>query len=483
MTGLGNDKVIGSRDDSAEREKKEVALSSVIAAVFLTVMKLAVGLLTNSLGILSEAAHSGLDLVAAGITYLAVRVSDQPPDAEHPYGHGKVENLSALIETMLLLLTCVWIVYEAINRLIKPVHVEATFWAFTVMGISIVVDFSRSRALKRVAKKHNSQALEADALHFSTDIWSSSVVIVGLLALRIAQSFPDLPTEYIRWLNNADAIAALAVSAIVVYVSVRLGRRTINILLDTADKEMANQIAEAVEGIPGVLGVHQLRVRHGGPSNFVDMSLSIPRNNSLEEAHEIATQVEEVVRQLFPRTDVMVQISPGIKDEHSLVEQVRSVVDRHGLRVHGIQAINGWGQLSLEMHIEVPEYLTLNEAHELVTQTEDFLRQEITNLSDVVTHIEPMGDDVTYSPAFRLSSAKVYEVIEKMSEKMAAVHDCHSVKVHSDGSELSVSFHCLVDSDLSVSEAHQQAVELEGLIRAEMPSLGRVVIHTEPYEV
>ena len=169
-----------SAGSAAEREKRLVALSSVLAAIFLTSMKIVVGLLTHSLGILSEAAHSGLDLIAAAVTLFAVRLSDRPPDREHPYGHGKIENLSALVETLLLLATCVWIIYEAIDRLFfKSVHVEASIWSFIVMGTSIGIDVTRSRALMRTAKKHNSQALEADALHFSTDVWSSSVVIAG----------------------------------------------------------------------------------------------------------------------------------------------------------------------------------------------------------------------------------------------------------------------------------------------------------------
>ena len=224
--------------DKVEREKRIVALSSVIAAVFLTTMKIIVGLLTHSLGILAEASHSGLDLIAAGVTYFAVRASGRPPDTEHNYGHGKVENLSAMIETLLLLATCAWIVYEAVHRLFfKEVSIEVTYWSFIVMAVSIVIDFTRSRALMRIAKKHNSQALEADALHFSTDVWSSTVVILGLIAVLIGQKFVTNSPTLAHWLSHADAIAALGVSVIVVYISVQLGRRTINGLLIARRKD------------------------------------------------------------------------------------------------------------------------------------------------------------------------------------------------------------------------------------------------------
>lgn len=208
-----------------EKKKKRVALLSVLAAILLTGFKLVVGLLTGSIGILSEALHSALDMVAAAITYFAVSVSDKPADKDHNFGHGKVENLSAFIETLLLLVTCIWIISEAVHRLVSgETMIEVTFWSFAVVITSIVVDFSRSRALKKVAKETNSQALEADALHFSTDIWSSAVVLVGLICASFG-------------FYMADAIAALLVAAIVIYVSYKLGKRSIEVLLDKVPED------------------------------------------------------------------------------------------------------------------------------------------------------------------------------------------------------------------------------------------------------
>src|SRR5271157_126451 len=209
-------------ETDGRKEKRSAARSSVLAAVGLTAFKLAVGLLTNSLGILAEAAHSALDLVAAAMTYLAVRFSDKPPDREHPFGHGKIENLSALFETLLLLGTSAWVIYEAVQRLFFiSVKVETSIWSVIIMGLSMVVDYTRSRILFRTARKYRSQALEADALHFSTDIWSSAVVILGLALVRIGEYRGGDKTIFER----ADAIAALVVSVIVLYVSYKLGRR------------------------------------------------------------------------------------------------------------------------------------------------------------------------------------------------------------------------------------------------------------------
>ena len=294
------------KPSKADQEKSGAALSSVFAAVGLTTFKIIVGVMTGSLGILAEAAHSGLDLVAALVTFLAVRLSGKPPDAEHPYGHGKIENLSALIETILLLVTCVWIIYEAIQRLFfHPVKVELSAWSFIVMATSIVVDITRSRILYRAAKKYKSQALEADALHFSTDVWSSSVVILGLACVGISQL-----VKGVDWLENADAVAALAVAVIVVYVSVQLGMRTVEGLLDTAPKDMASQIKKEVESIEGVSDCHNIRVRHSGPHLFVDVHILVDGRLSLLEAHALTELVEEKIKALSGDVDVTVHPEP-----------------------------------------------------------------------------------------------------------------------------------------------------------------------------
>jgi cation diffusion facilitator family transporter len=293
------------KTSKAEQEKSGAALSSVFAAVGLTTFKIIVGLMTGSLGILAEAAHSGLDLVAALVTFLAVRFSGKPPDAEHPYGHGKIENLSALFETVLLLVTCLWIVYEAYQRLfLHPVAVELSIWSFIVMATSIVVDVTRSRMLYKAAKKYKSQALEADALHFSTDIWSSSVVILGLACVGLSKLVKGM-----EWLENADAVAALAVAVIVIYVSFQLGMRTVEGLLDTAPKDMDKLVKAEVESVEGVSDCHNIRVRHSGPHLFVDVHILVDGHLSLNEAHALTEKVEDKIKKITSE-DVDVTVHP-----------------------------------------------------------------------------------------------------------------------------------------------------------------------------
>ena len=291
---------------SAESEKQSAALNSVSAAVFLTALKIVIGFWSGSIGILAEAAHSGLDFIAALVTYVAVRAAVKPPDAEHPYGHGKIENLSALVEAGLLLLTCGWIIFEAVGRLAHSgTHVEASIWAFGVMGVSIVVDVTRSRMLKRVALKHRSQALEADALHFSTDIWSSAVVIVGLLGVKLASSFPSL-----GFLVKADAVAAIIVAAIVVVVSLQLGVRTVQVLLDAAPLGMAERLKTAVEQMEFVHNCHAVRIRHSGPHYFVDLHVLLDGSQTLQQAHELTDRIEQTVHSILPGADVTVHPEP-----------------------------------------------------------------------------------------------------------------------------------------------------------------------------
>jgi len=290
---------------NATKEKTRVAVTSVIAAVFLTGTKIIVGLMTGSLGILSEAAHSALDLMAAMVTVFAVRASARPADDNHPYGHGKVESLSALFETLLLLLTCVWIIKEAVGRLFfHHVHVEASVWGFVVIIFSIIVDVGRSRALMAAAKKHQSQALEADALHFSTDVWSSTVVLFGL-SLVCLSKWLRMP-----WLVKADALAALAVACIVIWISYRLGRKTIQDLLDAIPEDLVRQARARVLAVPGVLAAPRIRMRRTGGEWFSDVVVHLDHGMTMEDAHAVANAVEDSLEELMPGGDVVVHIEP-----------------------------------------------------------------------------------------------------------------------------------------------------------------------------
>jgi cation diffusion facilitator family transporter len=282
------------------KEKKNVALISVFAAVFLTGSKLIIGIITGSLGILSEALHSGLDLVAAVITYFSVSVSDKPADRNHHFGHGKIENFSAFLETILLLITCGWIIYEAVIRLISGnTHIEVNVWSYVVIVGSIIIDINRSRMLSKVARKYNSQALEADALHFSTDIWSSSVVLLGLICANFGFYY-------------ADSIAALGVAVIVLVVSYKLGKRSLDVLLDKAPLETINKIEMILGRFSEIKHFYNLKVRTAGADTFVKVVLTVDEQISLIQAHEICDKVEKEICSVIDRCEVFVHAEPQV---------------------------------------------------------------------------------------------------------------------------------------------------------------------------
>lgn len=281
-----------------EKEKKRVALLSVLAAIFLTSFKFIVGILTGSLGILSEALHSALDMVAAVITYFSVRISDKPADREHNYGHGKIENFSALVETILLVITCAWIIYEAVHRLTTgKTEIEVSVWSYVVVISSIVIDVSRSRALSRVAKKYNSQALEADALHFSTDIWSSTVVLLGLIFAQFG-------------IFLADSVAALMVALIVLFVSYRLGKKAIDVLLDKAPVESIEKVKQVLKTFPEVKHFHHLKVRTAGADTFIKFNIHVEPDASMRQVHELCDKIEKELQSVIPRSEVYIHAEP-----------------------------------------------------------------------------------------------------------------------------------------------------------------------------
>jgi cation diffusion facilitator family transporter len=465
----------------AEKEKHSAALSSVLAAVFLTMLKLIVGLLTGSLGILAEAAHSGLDLVAALVTMFAVRFSDHPPDEQHLYGHGKIENLSALVETLLLLITCVWIIYEAIQRLFfETIEIEAGIWAFAVMAISIVVDVSRSQLLYRIARKHNSQALEADALHFSTDIWSSAVVIVGLFLVWLSQ---QLGASW-AWLASADAVAALVVALIVVYVSLQLGRRAVAVLLDAAPPGLAERIATEASQVMGVQAIRAVRVRQAGPLTFADLTIAVERNASLERGHQIATAVERQIGELIGRGDVVVHVDPERHANETLPQTVSLIARRLGLRAHHIHTHKVRGHTFVDLHVEVPRDLTLAQAHKQVSQLETAIRDELPHVGEVNTHIELQ--DIPQESISSTESAPDEHLQTKIMAIMATVpevHGCHNIHVHPISNGYDVTLHCLADPDLPMAKAHHLAKQVEQVLLGQVPSISQVLVHIEPEDV
>lgn len=460
--------------DRMRAEKRVVAGNSVIAAIVITLFKAIVGITTGSLGILSEAAHSGLDLVAAIVTFFSVRVSDKPADADHQYGHGKVENFSAFIEMGLLLLTCVWIIYEAFKRLFfHSVEIEPSIMAFVVMGFSICVDIWRSRALKRIADKYDSQALHADALHFSTDIWSSSVVILGLALVIIGQRFG------IRWLRVADPLAALAVAGVVVFVSSRLARQTVDALLDAAPTGVRNDIMEAVDNVPGVLEVDRARIRRAGNHYFVDLTLGLARSVTFQRSEQVVAEVVEAVRRLLPDADVVVHSVPRATSQENVFDRVRAVATRNNLNVHDVSVQSLEGGLHVEQHLELDETLSLKQAHDRVTALEAEIKHDVPEIASILTHIESEPATIESGNVQRDSrlERQFQDVVKEFYPEVIDVHDIRVKRVRE---RIYVSCHATMQDNLPLARVHDLSTEMEARIKHRHPGLFRVLIHTEP---
>ncbi|HVA95281.1 MAG TPA: cation diffusion facilitator family transporter [Candidatus Dormibacteraeota bacterium] len=463
------------------------ALGSVGSALILVSLKVFLAVATGSLGILSEALHSGLDLVAAILTWFSVRVSDRPADSGHTYGHGKIESFSAFVETGLLLATSVYIIVEAFVRLLyKQVHLEPSALAILILGLAMGIDLIRSRALARVARQYPSEALEADALHFSTDVWSTFVVILGMMAVWAGQYWS------IAWLQDADPIAALVVAAIVIWIGSRLGKRTMDALLDVAPAGLQKRVTEAVEGLEGVLSIERVRVRRAGNQHFVDVTISVPRSASFEQVHAISDAVEQRVGQIVP-ADVMVHMEPrAVAGEH-LFDAIRAIAARRGLAIHEISADQLDGRLFIELHLEVPEQLSLRDAHYRATG----LEEEIRTLSSMAAssnrteptvniHIEPLGTHIASVDGQRgemtgLARA-IGDYINTLPREYHELVDCHDVHVRQVEHKILASCHCAMDGSLPITQIHDVTAALEDRVKEHFSQVARVTIHPEPVE-
>ena len=461
----------------ATHEKRLAALASVGSAVILVSLKVFLTVITGSIGVLSEALHSTLDLVAAVITYLSVRVADKPPDEDHLYGHGKVESFSAFVETALLLLTALYIIWEAIHRLLfHSAHIRPSLRAIIVLGICMAVDFVRSRALTRVARKHPSEALEADALHFSTDVWSTFVVILGITAAWIGLKY-EIP-----WLGMLDAFAALIVAGVIIWIGSRLGKKTVDALLDVAPSGLQQQIAVAVASTEGVLRSERVRVRRSGQRYFVDVTISVPRTASLEQAHVASDAVERRIQVIAPAADVVVHVEPRARSDEDLFETIRAVAQRRGLAVHELSAHQFEGLLFIELHLEVNEGSSLREAHRSATELEEDIRRATDPRARVNIHIEPLGARIAGAEEMKGLSRSVQDFLNSLQSEYHELIDCHEVHVRSVDHKILVSCHCAMDGGLPITEVHDITAALEDRVKERFPQIFRLTIHPEPVE-
>ena len=450
-------------------EKQQVVVYSFFASFGMSVAKLTAGLLTGSLGILSEAIHSIIDMGATAVTWFAIRWSDQPPDEEHHYGHAKAESIAALIETALLFITTAWIIYEAVTRLFgEPHSVDITWWAVAIIAGSILIDFGRSRALMRVAKKTSSEALEADALHFSSDMWSSCVVLLGLGTVWMG--FP-----------MADALAALIVSVFVALAGWRLGKRTLATLLDTAPAGATVEIRSLVERTSGVLHLSSLRIRPSGPTLFTSVVVEVRRTMPVDDMMKLKDSLTQAIVEKFPTADVIVTANPIALDDETVFQRVMLIASQRNLAIHHLTVQDVKGQLAVSFDLEVDGLMSLAMAHDHATDLENAIRAELGNDVEVESHIEPQPEQLlsgVNAPAKTITAVK--SVLAALSKKQKRLSDVHNIRVRQTDHGMFVHYHCRFSPEETIDDVHAVVDRIENGLQDKFPTIRRVIAHAEP---
>jgi cation diffusion facilitator family transporter len=457
-------------DAATKAGRRRSALLSVGAACVLVVLKLVTGLITGSLGLLAEAAHSGADLVAALLTLFAVQVASQPADSDHQFGHGKAEHLAALAESAFLVAVSGWLGYEAISRLIDGGShaVDAAWWAIAVIGIVIAIDLARTIGSRKASVKYDSPALAANALHFAGDLAGSVAVLFGLIGVAAG------------W-KAADSVAALVVAVLVIAAAVRLLRGSVDVLMDRADLRAVSAVQEAIAGMVRPEDLRRLRSRHAAGRNFVDVVVAVRSDAGLELAHAHADDVERAIQASLPGADVVVHVEPTAHEGGT-----RETATAAALRVPRVHEVHNVGVLALAaggeevtLHVKVAPDLTLEEGHDIAEQVEEEIRSAVGGGLRVTTHIEPLALPSDASPVADDEAWAEREAVE-CAVRDATGRDPALIEIRDTGSGRVVLVTILLPGERSVGEAHGTAATVEHDVRERCPWVADVVVHTEP---
>ncbi len=454
----------------ADALKQKAALASITASALLTLGKLAAGLFSGSLALLSEAGHGLLDTGATILTYFAIRASGKPADEEHHYGHGKVEAVAALAETGLLIVLAAYVMAEAIRRIFGHAAepIDASWPVFAVLVISIVVDLVRWRSLTAIAEQTKSDALAADALHFSSDLVASVCVLLGLAASRFGY-------------QQGDALAAIGVSVFIAIAGYRLGRRTIDTLVDAAPKGLADLIRTSAGAVTGVVNVESVRLRPAGPKVLGEVGIMVPRSMPLERVSTVKEEVAAAIAMVAPEADVTITANPIALDDESALELVLLIAARRRLAIHHVtvQEINGAKAVSLDL--ELDGRMTLGRAHEIASSLEDAIEAELGPGVEVETHVEPLEIAELSGRDADIETVDAMEaVLTQAALEGGVISDVHHVRVRETPNGLVVNYHCRAVQTLTVDQVHDAVDELDRRARRAEPRVSRIVGHAEP---
>ena len=454
----------------AHAKKESAALASIAASALITLGKLVAGLMTGSLALISEAGHALLDTGATILTYFAVRAAHKPADDEHHYGHGKIEAVAALAETGLLVVLAVGVVVEAVRRLSGHAseQIDASWVAFAVLGASITIDLVRWLSLSKIAKETKSDALAADALHFSSDLVGSVCVVLGLIGVRLGYA-------------QADSIAALSVALFIGIAGYRLGRQTIDTLVDAAPKGLAERLRKRIEATVGVVEVESLRLRPAGPEVLGELQIRVPRTMPLERVARVKQEVTDAVNAEAPEVKVTVTADPIALDDETVLEQVLLISARRRLPVHHVTVQEIDGVKSVSLDVELDSRMSLAQAHEIASGLEQAIVSELGSGVEVDTHIEPLeSDELAGRDVPDGQIADMVSILEEAARNGRIITDVHNVRVRQTTAGLVVNYHCRAPEQLSVQDVHDAVDFLDQRLRSRVPEITRVVGHAEP---
>ncbi|WP_457797319.1 cation diffusion facilitator family transporter [Methylocystis sp. S23] len=456
-------------DAAGASRKLSAAKASIAASAFLAAAKLGAGLWSGSLALLSEAGHAFVDTGATALTYYAVREAEKPADAEHHYGHGKYEALAALVETGLLFGLALVVVGEAVRRLGEAeVEIDAGWPAYGVLGVSILIDFVRARQLGEIAREERSDALAADAMHFASDLVSSVLALIGVAAAHYG--FPQ-----------GDALASFGVAGFIAIAGYRLGRRTIDTLLDAAPGDLTPRIEAAIRDTPGVITLDELRLRSAGAEVIGDATIGVARTLRVEQAARIKAAVSAAILAAAPHARVTVTADARALDDETVVERILLVAARRHVAAHHIIVQQLGERLSIGLDIELDGAMPLGRAHAIATDFESAIRDEFGVDVEIETHIEPLsphvlvGRDVDPELTQEIAAA-----LDRYSGQVGYIANVHDIRVRETAGGLVVNYHCAVDPSAPVETAHEAVDALERHLRGEYPEILRIVGHAEP---
>jgi cation diffusion facilitator family transporter len=447
--------------------QRRTALVSVVAAVVLIVLKLSAGLASNSLGLVSEALHSGMDLVAALLTFFAVGVAVRPADIAHQYGHGKAQHLSALAEAAILVAASCFIAWRSITHLVgaETTSVEATWYAFAVIGIVIVVDVSRTVASWRAAQRYGSAALAANALHFASDLAGSGAVLAGLVLVSAGYA-------------RADSAAALFVAALVLVAAARLMNRNVDVLMDRAPADAEEAARAAIAGLEPAVSLQRLRMRQAGGRQFADVVIGVPPGAAVGQGHAAADRVEEALETVLPGSDVVVHVEPR-EDEAAIRERAHNAaLGVPGVReVHNVSVLDVGGRTQVSLHLKLPGEVSLEEAHEVANQVESAIAAGVPEVDVVQTHLEPLAE-ASEGRSMEDDTAE-RDVVLRIVREITGEEPRDLRFVRTDEGLLAY-LTLGLDAASPLAEAHARASEIEERIRRARPDIADVIVHTEP---